>query len=407
MLGLVITINFILYNISMYRYSTFIFDRSRNITKIIVITSILNTAAFGLYYVFFPTNSESFLMFSFFVSYLIGFRVVNDRIVNLLPLYLALTQVINLFAKYIIFLSTIALTLNLTMWEVINTPTLAWVCINLAYLAEIIRAWMQKKVLRRDQLHLILSDRMNMIFSIGILSATAIYMLFILNFADVSNTDKNYVLMYLIIGIVCNLLYYINALYSYVFGKLKTYVTKYENISDDVRQEQEEVRTLEHVADHDAFTGFKVRTAIECEIQASIDKKEAFFLTFIDMDGLKNVNDKYGHAEGDFYILNVCDILRNSFSGDTIARLGGDEFLVYSLGDDIFIHNQRTMLAYQKIEKLGKSHNKEYTTSISYGIVPVTHNNTKTKEELIAEADAKMYKYKKSKKRERKTIAID
>lgn len=56
---------------------------------------------------------------------------------------------------------------------------------------------------------------------------------------------------------------------------------------------------------------------------------ETHTLAFLDLDGLKKVNDCLGHEEGDHYITAVSDILRTSIRNtDILCRYGGDEFLI-------------------------------------------------------------------------------
>lgn len=55
-------------------------------------------------------------------------------------------------------------------------------------------------------------------------------------------------------------------------------------------------------------------------------------LFYCDMDGLKKINDSYGHKEGDFALKKAAQLLKNSFrSVDIIARIGGDEFTVLAV----------------------------------------------------------------------------
>lgn len=121
-------------------------------------------------------------------------------------------------------------------------------------------------------------------------------------------------------------------------------------------------------------------------------------LFYIDMDGLKKINDTFGHDEGDRAIRAVADILRKSFrKSNIIARLGGDEFTV--LVTDI---NPDTVeLINAKLKKNTDDYNrksaKPYTLSFSTGIVSFSNNDSKTIEKLLALADSALYAQKKSK----------
>ena len=58
-------------------------------------------------------------------------------------------------------------------------------------------------------------------------------------------------------------------------------------------------------------------------------QQEKLLLLFIDLDGMKRINDEFGHNEGDNALIRTATILNRSFrSSDVIARLGGDEFTV-------------------------------------------------------------------------------
>ena len=55
-------------------------------------------------------------------------------------------------------------------------------------------------------------------------------------------------------------------------------------------------------------------------------------LIFIDLDGMKQINDLYGHQEGDNALKDTANILKNTFrETDIIARIGGDEFAVFGM----------------------------------------------------------------------------
>jgi diguanylate cyclase (GGDEF)-like protein len=98
-------------------------------------------------------------------------------------------------------------------------------------------------------------------------------------------------------------------------------------------------RELEQAATHDGLTGLLNRTAALAMIdrdlaQASRAGGQVMAL-FVDLDGLKSINDEHGHAAGDDALRLTADALRaTTRSGDVVARLGGDEFLVASIVGD-------------------------------------------------------------------------
>ncbi|MCY6483099.1 diguanylate cyclase [Clostridium aestuarii] len=149
-------------------------------------------------------------------------------------------------------------------------------------------------------------------------------------------------------------------------------------------------------AAHDMMTDtFNRRAGIELlENEFDTVKKHEKPLTicFIDVNGLKIVNDNFGHEKGDELIKTVVTCIKNSVSvSDFIIRLGGDEFLIampntsYSAAEKIWINISKT------ISEINDNDGRNYLVSISHGISEYTHNSKITLEQLINEADKKMY----------------
>ncbi|MFZ5809900.1 MAG: diguanylate cyclase domain-containing protein [Chloroflexota bacterium] len=101
-------------------------------------------------------------------------------------------------------------------------------------------------------------------------------------------------------------------------------------ISTDITELKQTQERLEYLSAHDALTGLYNRHYFEEELKR-LQKSRLFPLSIImiDVDDMKRVNDKYGHASGDLLLKNTADILRTVFRAeDVIARIGGDEFAV-------------------------------------------------------------------------------
>lgn len=126
-------------------------------------------------------------------------------------------------------------------------------------------------------------------------------------------------------------------------------------------------------------------------------------LFFIDLDGLKHVNDNYGHEMGDQMIIETANLLRQTFRTiDVIARLGGDEFAVLVTVDDdltLKIIEQRLQ---ENLARFNQSSQRSYQLAMSIGKVIDRHwENPQSLNTLIVQADEQMYLQKKNKKRER------
>lgn len=89
---------------------------------------------------------------------------------------------------------------------------------------------------------------------------------------------------------------------------------------------------LEHLAMHDALTGLANRTLLFQRLDAALGgarSSSAVGLLYLDLDGFKEVNDRFGHDAGDAVLVEVARrLIASARPADTVARLGGDEFAV-------------------------------------------------------------------------------
>jgi diguanylate cyclase (GGDEF)-like protein len=112
-------------------------------------------------------------------------------------------------------------------------------------------------------------------------------------------------------------------------------VITWRDVSDEVRRERELEQAHDHAhyaANHDPLTGLANRALLMDELTealwASADD-ERVGVVFVDLDGFKGVNDRFGHAVGDELLQAVAArLLRIVRQGDTVARIGGDEFVL-------------------------------------------------------------------------------
>jgi diguanylate cyclase (GGDEF)-like protein len=121
-------------------------------------------------------------------------------------------------------------------------------------------------------------------------------------------------------------------------------------------------------------------------------------LIFIDLNGFKNINDKFGHAEGDKALADFANLIKSSFrNSDILARLGGDEFVVL-LTDTSKSSAEISMSKFQKvIDEYYAAVNHGYGISCSYGIVGYDLNRHMTIERLLDDADSLMFEHKSQK----------
>ena len=153
----------------------------------------------------------------------------------------------------------------------------------------------------------------------------------------------------------------------------------------------------------DELTGLANRRGFFAFTQQQIKQarrnNERMALFFADVDELKSINDTFGHVSGDRALADTALILRETFrDSDIIARMGGDEFAVV-LGNlqDAGIDPVRERLA-KRLEEYNARREGTFRLSLSEGLAVFDPAKSVTLDELIREADARMYQQKQAKK---------
>lgn len=156
---------------------------------------------------------------------------------------------------------------------------------------------------------------------------------------------------------------------------------------------------LEEMYDRDALTGMYNRRGFENYGNPMFDeaKKEGelIFLAIVDMDGMKQINDNYGHIEGDFALRKVCEAIGHACPEEVIqARTGGDEFEIIAKG----VTEAQGLSFLQELENYLEAFNhsceKKYEIHASCGYacrIPLPGDSM---EGFIKESDAIMYENK-------------
>ncbi|MEZ5162679.1 MAG: GGDEF domain-containing protein [Fimbriimonadaceae bacterium] len=149
-------------------------------------------------------------------------------------------------------------------------------------------------------------------------------------------------------------------------------------------------------AHHDALTGLANRRAFHTQARLAIQrawrKQEDLALVLIDCDKFKEINDQYGHDQGDKALIAIGRALTASFQGrGTVARLGGDEFVILIPNAD----RQRTRQLVGQFERSLAFLTKEYPYKIgtSIGIAILREDGTSLNE-MMERADTRMFRSK-------------
>ena len=150
---------------------------------------------------------------------------------------------------------------------------------------------------------------------------------------------------------------------------------------------------LEQLTLHDQLTGLYNLRGLELLGGNAVDRAardgSAVCVLFIDLDGLKAINDGFGHAAGDAALVAAADVLRDALRRtDVVARIGGDEFGAVLLGTSA----GEAELLCDRIRMGMRRHAPDrQSLSVSIGVAAARPGQADTLDELIASADDAMY----------------
>lgn len=163
----------------------------------------------------------------------------------------------------------------------------------------------------------------------------------------------------------------------------------------DVTYQKETEAHLEIMAYKDELTGLNNRRCCISTIDEYIKAEPLFALCMIDVDGLKTINDEFGHLNGDKYLKCVSQELKESADkGDFICRFGGDEFVILYRGLTESEAAKRLDGVNQNLSAILTG----YSMSVSYGIVCIKKEMNLLPETALKIADEKMYIFKRMSK---------
>ena len=167
----------------------------------------------------------------------------------------------------------------------------------------------------------------------------------------------------------------------------------------DIAPRKKEEESLRRASLTDELTGLYNRrgflTLAEQQLRVARRQGRDLVLFFADLDGFKQVNDRFGHAAGDKSLKAMAGLLRGAVrDSDIVARLGGDEFTVLALDGDINAGSVILRRINQRIAALNARNELAAPLSVSIGHVRVIASQPHSLEDLLASADRQLYKNK-------------
>ena len=156
----------------------------------------------------------------------------------------------------------------------------------------------------------------------------------------------------------------------------------------------------------DELTGLYNRRGLHTlgnqQVELAKRHNDDIFIFYLDLDGMKSINDTLGHEFGDKALIDTSNVMHKTFrTTDILSRLGGDEFVVVV----VKAQHEFIPIIIQRLKEYVaemNSSNKKYNLSISIGVSKVDLNNESPLDDAIQDADKEMYRAKLKNKKNRK-----
>jgi diguanylate cyclase (GGDEF)-like protein/PAS domain S-box-containing protein len=187
-------------------------------------------------------------------------------------------------------------------------------------------------------------------------------------------------------------------------GRIGSVVGISRDITERKEAEQRRLGEMERLAHADALTGLLNRRGFDLLSKQALAQaaraRQGVGIIYADMDGLKDLNDEFGHAAGDQALRDVATVLGVTLrSADVIARFGGDEFVVLAIGED----ERSIQLLVERLQEgiavFNSAHDGQRPLSVSCGAAWCDPGTPLKLVQLVTEADEAMFREKTRRKR--------
>lgn len=174
-----------------------------------------------------------------------------------------------------------------------------------------------------------------------------------------------------------------------------------KDLQDSLRVIKEQNTILSFISEYDELTGLLNRRGFIEKALSLYEKSmgKRAFMIFGDLDHLKQINDIYGHAEGDFAIKNIAERFRRILPKDAInGRIGGDEYVSFLLSDEEGFQNRVEKEFADASREFNENSEKPYYVEMSVGICELICDPQVSFEEVMKKSDRLLYKAKENRR---------
>ena len=184
------------------------------------------------------------------------------------------------------------------------------------------------------------------------------------------------------------------------FSNFYEFILAFGQVMGTIRQQSQ----LHRMYVTDMLTKLYNRSGFYNQMQKKLQKKQeeelVIFLASVDMDGLKYINDTYGHAEGDYAIKKVAEFLKKSVAerDGICARFGGDEYVVAVVTDkqkaDTAFYDRYDKILQEEADAFNQTGRKPFRIGMSVGALYCDFKDMKDVDQLMKRTDDIMYQVK-------------
>ncbi len=178
--------------------------------------------------------------------------------------------------------------------------------------------------------------------------------------------------------------------------------TGFRGIARDITERKQLEEKLRVISITDELTGLYNRRGFiafsEQHRKIAVRTRQAMLLFFADLDKLKEINDTFGHQEGDRALVEVAEILKSAFrESDVIGRIGGDEFAVLVTNATAAAGGLLSARVQEILDRRNQGQSRGYPLGLSKGVAPYDPDHPCSLDELMSRADERMYRQKTNK----------
>ena len=183
------------------------------------------------------------------------------------------------------------------------------------------------------------------------------------------------------------------------------YITNLQQTTSDLVSAREQAELMNRAANIDALTKVRNKRAYDIEVKRLNESTQPYGILMIDLNGLKEINDTYGHEKGDAGINALCQVVCRIFKHSAVYRVGGDEFIVILENEDF--ENREALM--QTMEDTFARNMRDDSlqpwerVSAAFGFAAYDPARKESVDEVLKRADAAMYQNKRAMKKSFKT----